>query len=73
MGIFVYLFYIQVHKFNLDIFNLQYLEWSPALRVTSVCLSILSMLSSCKKKEKPAGDHSFSSRMHAGPKSISWY
>lgn len=27
-----------------------YLEWSPALKVSSVCLSILSMLSSAKQK-----------------------
>ncbi|XP_077546980.1 ubiquitin-conjugating enzyme E2 W-like isoform X2 [Haemaphysalis longicornis] len=27
--------------------------WSPALTVQSVCLSIISMLSSCKKKSRP--------------------
>merc|ERR1719350_1042692 len=33
-------------------------EWSPALSVQSVCLSILSMLSSCKKKERPTDNDS---------------
>lgn len=30
--------------------------WSPALRVDSICMSIVSMLSSCVKKEPPEDD-----------------
>ena len=28
-------------------------DWSPALSVQAVCLSIISMLSSCKEKKRP--------------------
>ncbi|CDF39754.1 unnamed protein product [Chondrus crispus] len=35
--------------------NVLYDGWSPALTVTSVCLSIVSMLSSAAKKGSPAG------------------
>jgi ubiquitin-conjugating enzyme E2 W len=31
-------------------------DWTPALSVQAVCLSILSMLSSAKKKERPRDD-----------------
>lgn len=31
-------------------------EWSPALTVSSICLSVLSMLSSAPKKIKPFND-----------------
>jgi ubiquitin-conjugating enzyme E2 W len=31
-------------------------EWSPALTVSSICLSVLSMLSSAQKKIKPFND-----------------
>jgi ubiquitin-conjugating enzyme E2 W len=33
--------------------SILYDQWSPALTISSVCLSILSMLSSCVKKERP--------------------
>eukprot|EP00743_Colponemidia_sp_Colp-15_P004498 GILK01004850.1.p1 GENE.GILK01004850.1~~GILK01004850.1.p1 ORF type:complete len:173 (-),score=6.73 GILK01004850.1:174-626(-) len=33
-----------------------YEEWSPAMTVSSLCLSILSMLSSCTHKEIPRGN-----------------
>lgn len=36
-------------------------DWSPALSVQSVCLSIVSMLSSCKEKKRPP-DNSFTLR-----------
>jgi len=29
-------------------------EWSPVLSVTAVCVTLQSMLASCKKKERPA-------------------
>uniref|UniRef100_A0A1I7Z886 UBIQUITIN_CONJUGAT_2 domain-containing protein n=1 Tax=Steinernema glaseri TaxID=37863 RepID=A0A1I7Z886_9BILA len=34
-------------------------EWSPTLDIQAVCLSIISMLSSCKKKEWPAGNETY--------------
>ena len=53
--------------------SILYNEWSPALRVSSVCLSILSMLSSAKVKKKPHGDAEFSARHYTGPKQIRWF
>ena len=53
--------------------SILYNEWSPALRVSSVCLSILSMLSSAKEKKKPHGDAEFSARHYTGPKQIRWF
>uniref|UniRef100_A0A1I8AIS3 UBIQUITIN_CONJUGAT_2 domain-containing protein n=1 Tax=Steinernema glaseri TaxID=37863 RepID=A0A1I8AIS3_9BILA len=38
-------------------------EWSPALDVQGVCVGILSMLSSCKEKEWPAGNDDYSKSM----------
>ena len=52
--------------------SILYNEWSPALRVSSVCLSILSMLSSAKEKKKPYGDAEFSARNYISPKQIKW-
>ena len=49
-------------------------DWSPALTVKSVCLSILSMLSSASVKIRPDGDAKYSQRNPAGsnPKDTSW-
>ena len=48
-------------------------DWTPALKTSSVCMSILSMLSSAEKKQKPPNDESASSYMkHRSPKEISW-
>eukprot|EP01016_Furgasonia_blochmanni_P014349 TRINITY_DN174_c0_g1_i20.p1 TRINITY_DN174_c0_g1~~TRINITY_DN174_c0_g1_i20.p1 ORF type:complete len:191 (+),score=29.55 TRINITY_DN174_c0_g1_i20:66-638(+) len=53
--------------------SILYDEWSAALTVSSVCLSILSMLSSAKKKAKPANDAEFCKRAAGrSPKSFSW-
>ena len=50
-----------------------YLEWSPALTVTSICLSVLSMLSSAQKKIKPPNDAEFVKRAAGrGPKAFLW-
>ena len=48
-------------------------DWTPALKTSSVCLSVLSMLSSATEKKKPDNDEE-SSRMMKGksPKEISW-
>ena len=53
--------------------SILYNEWSPALRVSSVCLSILSMLSSATYKKKPAGDAEFSAKKFTSPKQIRWF
>ncbi|KAK0428817.1 hypothetical protein QR680_011024 [Steinernema hermaphroditum] len=37
--------------------------WSPTLDVQGICVGILSMLSSCKKKKWPIGNDSYSSSM----------
>lgn len=48
-------------------------EWSPALTVNSVVLSILSMLSSATKKVKPFNDAEFVKRSAGrGPKAFLW-
>ncbi|GAM19674.1 hypothetical protein SAMD00019534_028490, partial [Acytostelium subglobosum LB1] len=39
-----------------------YDSWSPALTVSSVCLSILSMLSSCTEKTRPHDDAGYVSK-----------
>ncbi|EUD65756.1 ubiquitin-conjugating enzyme E2 W [Plasmodium inui San Antonio 1] len=45
--------------------SILYDHWSPVLSVNSICLSIISMLSSCTKKRKPIDDMLYCS---AGPK-----
>ncbi|XP_001944563.1 ubiquitin-conjugating enzyme E2 W-like [Acyrthosiphon pisum] len=34
-------------------------DWSPALTVQAICVSIISMLSSCKRKERPEDDRKY--------------
>mmetsp|Transcript_16055 Transcript_16055/g.24916 ORF Transcript_16055/g.24916 Transcript_16055/m.24916 type:complete len:146 (-) Transcript_16055:22-459(-) len=48
-------------------------DWTPALKTSSVCMSIISMLSSAKEKVKPPNDET-SSKYMAGksPKDIRW-
>ena len=48
-------------------------DWSPALRVSAVCLSILSMLSSTKEKKKPVNDASICERGWKSPKDAMWF
>ena len=53
--------------------NLISIEWSAALTVSSVCMSLLSMLSSAKKKSRPFNDAEFCKRAAGrGPKDFSW-
>ena len=40
--------------------SILYQEWSPALTVRTVSLSILSMLSSCEEKVPPPDDEAYS-------------
>ncbi|KAI0983050.1 hypothetical protein GJ496_009295 [Pomphorhynchus laevis] len=48
-------------------------DWSPALSVESICLSILSMLSSCKNKQPPIDDKVYTSSSANDPKKTNWY
>ena len=49
-------------------------DWSPALTIKSVCLSILSMLSSAQIKTRPDGDARYSAHHPAdsNPKKTRW-
>ncbi|MCO5593512.1 hypothetical protein L7F22_047526 [Adiantum nelumboides] len=54
--------------------DILYDKWSPALSVSSVCFSLLSMLSSCTKKERPPGNDLYVKRCIGGrsPKEANW-
>ena len=48
-------------------------DWTPALKTSSVCMSIISMLSSATQKMSPPNDEQASSYMkHKSPKDINW-
>lgn len=48
-------------------------DWSPALSVQSVCLSIVSMLSSCKDKTRPADNAFYVRTCSKSPKKTKWW
>ena len=48
-------------------------DWSPALKVSAVTLSVLSMLSSTKVKRKPANDEQICSKGWKSPKDAFWF
>ena len=48
-------------------------EWSAALTVSTVTLSILSMLSSTKEKRKPINDAQICARGWKSPKDAFWF
>ncbi|KAJ2845282.1 hypothetical protein GGI22_006606, partial [Coemansia erecta] len=53
--------------------SILYQQWSPALTVEAVCLSILSMLSSCTQKERPKRDEIYVRRARqSSPKKTVW-
>jgi len=43
-------------------------EWSPVLSVVAVCVTLQSMLASCKKKELPPGNDSYVRHAPENPK-----
>ncbi|KHJ44005.1 ubiquitin--protein ligase [Trichuris suis] len=47
-------------------------DWSPAMGVSSICLSILSMLSSCKEKKRPVDNSIYVSICGKSPSSTFW-
>eukprot|EP01112_Ceratiomyxa_fruticulosa_P020483 TRINITY_DN6982_c0_g1_i2.p1 TRINITY_DN6982_c0_g1~~TRINITY_DN6982_c0_g1_i2.p1 ORF type:complete len:150 (+),score=11.45 TRINITY_DN6982_c0_g1_i2:173-622(+) len=54
--------------------SILYDQWSPALSVTSVCLSILSMLSSSPSKTPPPdNDHYVNNARGRSPKDTKWW
>uniref|UniRef100_A0A7E4VL84 N-terminal E2 ubiquitin-conjugating enzyme n=1 Tax=Panagrellus redivivus TaxID=6233 RepID=A0A7E4VL84_PANRE len=48
-------------------------DWTPALSVQTVCLSILSMLSSCKEKIRPVDNNFYVNTCNASSKKTKWY
>ena len=48
-------------------------DWSPALSVQSVCLSIISMLSSAKEKVRPVDDSFYVKTCSKNPKKTPWH
>ncbi|XP_013136476.1 PREDICTED: ubiquitin-conjugating enzyme E2 W isoform X1 [Papilio polytes] len=48
-------------------------DWSPALSVQSVCLSIVSMLSSCKEKKRPPDNSFYVKTCSKNPKKTKWW
>ena len=48
-------------------------DWTPALSVQSVCLSILSMLSSTKEKKRPPDNALYVRTCSKNPKKTRWW
>lgn len=48
-------------------------DWSPALSVQSVCLSIVSMLSSCTEKRRPPDNAFYVKTCSKSPKKTKWW
>ncbi|CAM9514411.1 unnamed protein product [Lampetra planeri] len=48
-------------------------DWSPALSVQSVCLSIISMLSSSKEKKRPPDNALYVRTCDKNPKKTKWW
>jgi len=48
-------------------------DWSPALSVSSVCLSIMSMLGSCREKKRPPDDLFYCKTAKSNPKKTRWW
>lgn len=52
--------------------NILYKDWSPVQTVAHVCLSIISMISSCTKKELPPDNDLYIKSASLSPKKTSW-
>ncbi|KAJ1921325.1 hypothetical protein H4219_000641 [Mycoemilia scoparia] len=48
------------------------IEWTPALTTEALLVSILSMMSDCKKKKRPQGDEDYSRRAGPSPRGTKW-
>mmetsp|Transcript_123725 Transcript_123725/g.385283 ORF Transcript_123725/g.385283 Transcript_123725/m.385283 type:complete len:151 (-) Transcript_123725:160-612(-) len=54
--------------------SILYDHWSPALTVHAVCMSIVSMLSSCPEKVRPQDDDTYVAMVgHRSPKLSKWH
>ncbi|KAJ8772644.1 hypothetical protein K2173_027821 [Erythroxylum novogranatense] len=55
--------------------DILYDSWSPAMTVSSICISILSMLSSATKKQRPADNDRYVKNCKSGrsPKETRWW
>mmetsp|Transcript_2873 Transcript_2873/g.8900 ORF Transcript_2873/g.8900 Transcript_2873/m.8900 type:complete len:196 (-) Transcript_2873:51-638(-) len=54
--------------------SILYDHWSPALTVHAVCVSIVSMLSSCAEKTRPQDDDTYVAMVgHRSPKMSKWH
>ncbi len=51
--------------------SILYSEWTPALKTSSVCMSIISMMSSATVKQGPPNDTG-SLSMYSSPKQVRW-
>ncbi|EKM60365.1 uncharacterized protein PHACADRAFT_246228 [Phanerochaete carnosa HHB-10118-sp] len=47
-------------------------EWSPVLTVSAVCITLQSMLASCKSKERPPDNNRYVSHAPADPRKTRW-
>ncbi|KAJ1949314.1 hypothetical protein EC988_004822 [Linderina pennispora] len=52
--------------------SILYQYWTPVLTVDGICLSILSMLSSCEKKELPRKNDVYIKKAGPSPKDTAW-
>ncbi|KFG33914.1 ubiquitin-conjugating enzyme subfamily protein, partial [Toxoplasma gondii RUB] len=53
--------------------SILYDSWSPALGVSSCGMSLLSMVSSCRQKQKPADDDAYCKVWGSkSPKNVKW-
>lgn len=48
-------------------------DWTPALSVQAVCLSVLSMLSSCKEKKRPPDNAVYVRTCSKNPSKTRWW
>ncbi|EFJ26110.1 ubiquitin-conjugating enzyme 15, E2 [Selaginella moellendorffii] len=53
--------------------DILYESWSPAMTVSSVCMSILSMLSSSPAKERPQDNDRYVKSCRKSPKDTRWW
>ncbi|KAG7211388.1 hypothetical protein KM043_010676 [Ampulex compressa] len=60
-------------KYPFDSPEVMFIDWSPALSVQSVCLSIISMLSSCKEKKRPPDNSLYVKTCNKNPKKTKWW
>ncbi|KAJ6999168.1 hypothetical protein NC653_015106 [Populus alba x Populus x berolinensis] len=58
-----------------DLKDILYDSWSPAMTVSSICISILSMLSSSTVKQRPADNDRYVKNCRSGrsPKETRWW